>query len=141
METASNAQGFKDKIEEIQYLGQMLSASTIEDTTRLEVIVQRLSEIVLTNGKELEASRKEATSEYSGCEPIGTVEPIYEQADMSKAFDITAFLRGFVEKYRSSELRAKDIIHYLDDLLGNKIIREVPEPPTYSGVGGSTSRP
>ena len=38
-----------DKTEEIQYLGLMLTATTIGDTKRLAAIIERLSQIFIDN--------------------------------------------------------------------------------------------
>lgn len=98
METASSN---RTPTEEIQNLGKMLTATTIEDTGRLESIINQLHNLVYVE---------------KFPPTIGTVEPIYDHTERS--VEITAFLRGFVAKYKENpDLRVKDIFDYLLGLL------------------------
>ena len=93
--------GFKDENEEIQYLGQMITATRIEDKQRLESIAEWL--FVLSG-----ASQR----------VLGTIEPIYtgrinETADSTRV----AYVRGLVNKYRDVDLSANPTIAYLRELV------------------------
>lgn len=104
----NDANSFKNKTEEIQYLGAMLTATTIEDEDRLASIVSRLDEIVFRES-------------MKGFDTIGTVEPIYEHTERS--VEIAAFLRGFVVKYKDADLRIKDVFDYLIGLIDKEDVK------------------
>lgn len=49
---------------------------------------------------------------------MGTVEPIFQETDKEN-YEKLAFLRGFVEKYKNSEVDEEEIFKYLEDLLAD----------------------